>query len=961
MKRVIIITALLFCAHLKAVHISNNGLGQVLIFPYYTVNGGFNTLISLTNTTDKSKALRVRFSEAANGREVFGFNLYLGPKDVWVGALVKDSEADGSYTQLINPDLSCTVPNFTYGTFTNTMFIDENNDGYGTDIKRMHEGFIEVIEMGVLNGASGIATLINEDQPSANCTVLQNSWDETSENPYWTTQPNFDLTPPTGGLMGKVELINVARGIAISEKATVIDDFSDEVLHFPPENNSPNLSDGKTTSFVVNNKGEKLITQWPTGFEAVSSVLMKTSISNEYVLSDSIGAQTDWIMTMPTRQFHTSDNNAVGPFTQANTMASNCEDFDVSGLWDRDSLAPISPPPDNVGLPPPIPPYIPPSLCYASNNLHLEDTDYNPNTNVGIFSSNYPALTLQTVYDPYAYFSVGWARLDLNVSEDHMQINIDESLTIYGLPIIGFATQQYVNSNLHQGRLANYAAQFEHKSTLKLTTSSPVDINPALLTGLSVTENNQGQVLLFPYYSVRNGLATLISVVNPTDKAQALKVRFREGKNARSVFSFNLYLDAYDVWTSALLERESILPNHIGESSIQIRSSDDSCFVASEEFESQNWHQEFSNENYSNELDDGLGTDLGRLQEGFVEIITLGQLTGTEAQAVQQDSNGVPNNCDYITELWDVGNQWDMNPLENLDYDVDSKIYGSLSIINVDDGTDFSYDATAINRISDQVLHSAPDSDLPNLSSGNLTTTLIDTPEGIIQTTWNSPIDAVSALFMKSEVMNDFSIQPGIGAQSGWVNTYPTKSFYVDPLYSGSQVAIAPFSSTLTPEFGACERFVAPAYNRDQKTNEGQFNFLPDPPPPDLFYFTVGCWSTTVTNINSNYENDSLLDSLLNVNFGVLDYYYSLETLEFYSGWVQKQFTDIETNYAKLTGIGPNGETHEIYGKPVLGFMAQKYVNGTLVNDDNENVLANYAVINRNKAIRKFVITEVED
>ncbi|MBL4661333.1 MAG: hypothetical protein JKY19_13330, partial [Alcanivoracaceae bacterium] len=67
---------LLFSTQINAVQLSSNGMGQVLIFPYYTVNGGFNTLINLVNRTNEAKALRVRFREAANGREVFTFNLY---------------------------------------------------------------------------------------------------------------------------------------------------------------------------------------------------------------------------------------------------------------------------------------------------------------------------------------------------------------------------------------------------------------------------------------------------------------------------------------------------------------------------------------------------------------------------------------------------------------------------------------------------------------------------------------------------------------------------------------------------------------------------------------------------------------------------------------------------------------------------------------------------------------------
>jgi len=58
-----------------AVHLSDNGMGQVLIFPYYTVNDGNNTLITITNTTSAAKAIRVRFREKANAKEVFAFNV----------------------------------------------------------------------------------------------------------------------------------------------------------------------------------------------------------------------------------------------------------------------------------------------------------------------------------------------------------------------------------------------------------------------------------------------------------------------------------------------------------------------------------------------------------------------------------------------------------------------------------------------------------------------------------------------------------------------------------------------------------------------------------------------------------------------------------------------------------------------------------------------------------------------
>ena len=71
----------------NAVNLNPDGLGQVLIYPYYTVNGGNSTLVSIVNTTEFGKAVKVRFVEGYNSREVLDFNLYLSPYDVWTGAV----------------------------------------------------------------------------------------------------------------------------------------------------------------------------------------------------------------------------------------------------------------------------------------------------------------------------------------------------------------------------------------------------------------------------------------------------------------------------------------------------------------------------------------------------------------------------------------------------------------------------------------------------------------------------------------------------------------------------------------------------------------------------------------------------------------------------------------------------------------------------------------------------------
>ncbi|MFN2334269.1 MAG: hypothetical protein ABR550_07585, partial [Wenzhouxiangellaceae bacterium] len=93
----------------NAVNINPDGLGQVLLYPYYTARGGNDTLISIVNTTDNAKSVKVRFLEGLNSREVLDFNLYMSAFDVWAAGVT--ANAAGGATLLI-PDSSCTVPYF---------------------------------------------------------------------------------------------------------------------------------------------------------------------------------------------------------------------------------------------------------------------------------------------------------------------------------------------------------------------------------------------------------------------------------------------------------------------------------------------------------------------------------------------------------------------------------------------------------------------------------------------------------------------------------------------------------------------------------------------------------------------------------------------------------------------------------------------------------------------------------
>ncbi len=99
----------------EAVHVNPDGLGQVLIYPYYTARtrttgtfagSTYNTLISVVNSTASAKAVKVRFLESLDSREVLDFNLYLSAHDVWTTGVVPTADGAG----IVTGDVSCTTP-----------------------------------------------------------------------------------------------------------------------------------------------------------------------------------------------------------------------------------------------------------------------------------------------------------------------------------------------------------------------------------------------------------------------------------------------------------------------------------------------------------------------------------------------------------------------------------------------------------------------------------------------------------------------------------------------------------------------------------------------------------------------------------------------------------------------------------------------------------------------------------
>jgi hypothetical protein len=382
----------------QAVFMSTSGVGQVLIYPYYTVQNGYDTYISVTNSTDRAKGVKVRFIEGKASKEVLDFNLYLSKYDVWTGVVI--SLGDGA--ALRTKDTSCTAPQITTDIpFRNGFYIGTNGDSYENAISRTREGYVEIIEMGVPNDT----IQANKNNPVKSLTFEQSvTHDQTTGKPVdcaWVSEEwvrsgssgvfysnGTDVTnrgpvnlmdPPTGGLFGSASLINVNQGTDYTYDPTVLDSFSRVQMHSVPGNTLPTLGNAYPESTVIvtgylntalgvsalissTTSGPVVqipITEgWGPAFtpagataytgagaqtNAVNAVLIRGNVMNEYALDTEINAGTDWVVTFPTKRLNLSADDigrAYAPWLKHNRDLTTIpwytdETFKADGTFDE--------------------------------------------------------------------------------------------------------------------------------------------------------------------------------------------------------------------------------------------------------------------------------------------------------------------------------------------------------------------------------------------------------------------------------------------------------------------------------------------------------------------------------------------------------------------------------------------------------------------------------------------------
>ncbi|GAA6150594.1 hypothetical protein [Pseudoteredinibacter isoporae] len=544
---------------------NHDGTGQLLMYPIYTANGGNDTYISVANTTDTYKAVKVRFVDAMNSQDSLDFHLYLSPQDHWSGVVTK--EGDGAV--LKTGDTSCTVPNSlaakavgqlgttapmrTAKYATGGAEADTINNG----IDRTLEGHVEIIEMGSIlatgsavpttaltgagtyTGAALRAAIKHVNGVPGKCSDLETMWrtggaffytdnDSTPGDAKAATHTQLDA--PTGGLYGYGVIINVPDGTAAMFDAVAVDGFMNDAYHPTPGDDEPGVDDGVSSSTInrggapvsfdgvaaarqtattgtqtgsgllhvdvvrgktgsrVSGGGNSLVTNIATAataqaavtvpaagaaapaailgqgsLEALSALLTRQTIANDYVLEPGLNAATDWVITFPTKRDFVNLSTAgaaklvaanrtegVAPFSKAwdHTKTESCEEITID-YWDREEgVNQITTGFDFSPAPVTTPDVL--ALCTESNILNFN--------NKGVLGGSARITKSITLASG---FNNGWARVSFSG-----QTQTDGATNVNGLPVIGFAVQKYVNNSATSaGALANYAGSIGHHYT----------------------------------------------------------------------------------------------------------------------------------------------------------------------------------------------------------------------------------------------------------------------------------------------------------------------------------------------------------------------------------------------------------------------------------------------------------------------------------------------------------------
>ena len=481
----------------------NTGTGHMLVVPYFSTQDGNSTLLSIINTDEtKGKAVKVRFRGAANSDDIYDFQVFLSPGDVWTANV--SAGADGK-SFLTTADASCTKP--AKATLNSTPFRTTRlNPAATAEVKanNTREGYIEIFNMADIVApaapATNLYTSIKHKNGVAPCSnIAADAVAGTAASTAWTaintdasnavlTGAPIGMAAPTTGLAANWTIINVPKSVAWSGAAAAIEAVTalgvpapGNVVYFPQTSTpvAAATAAGFTADplLAVAGRVQGALYDLPDmstpyinmagitpSIQAASlaNAIAATAVMNEYWTDPTISAATDWVFSMPTRRYAAAvDYKAADPlapgavkpaavynalnaghFALGNTQMAG-DKLCVTGItnspWDREERQPTAP--DDVVISP-SEPGAPTLFCGEASVLSFNNGGA---TTSGVLSANVAVKDIDVGYQD------GWMKL------------ITPGATGVGLPVLGQAFVSAFNPAVSDGTAGNFNMGWSHR------------------------------------------------------------------------------------------------------------------------------------------------------------------------------------------------------------------------------------------------------------------------------------------------------------------------------------------------------------------------------------------------------------------------------------------------------------------------------------------------------------------
>ncbi|MBE9540552.1 MAG: hypothetical protein IMF06_15825, partial [Proteobacteria bacterium] len=294
--------------------ISSNGLGDMAIVPYYTVEGDFVSGLHITNTSDATQVVKLRWRRGSDSMDALDFNIIMSPHDVWTGFI--DDSSGGIVVK--TDDTTCTAPLRPGGDFPMP----------GLYASGAEEGYIEIIGMAQHTDGPMAAAALHAAGVPADCGAVESNFFRVS-----TTAPavpaegnakgvyssiatvqtltaaqllaavpsinNFEDTPNV--LKVSYFIRDAASGLEFGSDAVHIQDFAANAMMTNQEIIILGVPDAYSFLFPDMDGGSPLDTARGSydGIIRAADGLGALSVINDWSVASARNVSTDWVVTLP--------------------------------------------------------------------------------------------------------------------------------------------------------------------------------------------------------------------------------------------------------------------------------------------------------------------------------------------------------------------------------------------------------------------------------------------------------------------------------------------------------------------------------------------------------------------------------------------------------------------------------------------------------------------------------------